>query len=41
MLPKGGDKPVIGDRQALREAFSRTAILLEREVPRYPLQLAS
>ncbi|MBD1601866.1 DNA polymerase III subunit beta [Pseudomonas typographi] len=27
VLPKGGDKLVLGDRQALREAFSRTAIL--------------
>lgn len=27
VLPKGGDKHVVGDRQALREAFSRTAIL--------------
>ncbi|WP_236236188.1 DNA polymerase III subunit beta [Pseudomonas faucium] len=27
VLPKGGDKVVVADRQALREAFSRTAIL--------------
>ncbi|WP_286785716.1 MULTISPECIES: DNA polymerase III subunit beta [Pseudomonas] len=27
VLPKGGDKLVVGDRQVLREAFSRTAIL--------------
>ncbi len=27
VLPRGGDKLVLGDRQALREAFSRTAIL--------------
>lgn len=27
VLPRGGDKLVVGDRQALREAFSRTAIL--------------
>src|SRR5690606_10204922 len=27
VLPRGGDKLVVGDRQGLREAFSRTAIL--------------
>ncbi|WP_426415522.1 DNA polymerase III subunit beta [Aestuariirhabdus sp. LZHN29] len=27
VLPKGGDKIVVGDRQMLRQAFSRTAIL--------------
>lgn len=27
VLPRGGDKLVVGDRQQLREAFSRTAIL--------------
>ena len=27
VLPRGGDKLVVGDRQLLREAFSRTAIL--------------
>ncbi|WP_263143640.1 DNA polymerase III subunit beta [Pseudomonas sp. RIT-PI-AD] len=27
VLPKGGDKLILGDRQMLREAFSRTAIL--------------
>lgn len=34
VLPRGGDKLVVGDRQQLREAFSRTAIL-SNEVPRH------
>ncbi|QXI43379.1 DNA polymerase III subunit beta [Pseudomonas wayambapalatensis] len=41
VLPKGGDKLVIGDRQALREAFSRTAILSNEKYRGIRLQLAS
>ncbi len=35
VLPRGGDKLVVGDRQQLREAFSRTAILSNEKVPRH------
>ncbi|EGH17477.1 DNA polymerase III subunit beta, partial [Pseudomonas savastanoi pv. glycinea str. race 4] len=41
VLPKGGDKLVLGDRQALREAFSRTAILSNEKYRGIRLQLAS
>ena len=41
VLPKGGDKLVVGDRQALREAFSRTAILSNEKYRGIRLQLAS
>jgi len=41
VLPKGGDKLVIGDRQALREAFSRTAILSNEKYRGIRLQLAA
>ncbi|WP_459207324.1 DNA polymerase III subunit beta [Pseudomonas sp. MLB6B] len=41
VLPKGGDKLVIGDRQALREAFSRTAILSNEKYRGIRLQLAN
>ncbi|MBF8778653.1 DNA polymerase III subunit beta [Pseudomonas fulva] len=41
VLPKGGDKLVIGDRQLLREAFSRTAILSNEKYRGIRLQLAS
>ena len=41
VLPRGGDKLVIGDRQALREAFSRTAILSNEKYRGIRLQLAS
>jgi DNA polymerase-3 subunit beta len=40
VLPKGGDKLVLGDRQALREAFSRTAILSNEKYRGIRLQLA-
>lgn len=40
VLPKGGDKQVIGDRQLLREAFSRTAILSNEKYRGIRLQLA-
>ena len=41
VLPKGGDKLVVGDRQALREAFSRTAILSNEKYRGIRLLLAS
>lgn len=41
VLPKGGDKLVIGHRQALREAFSRTAILSNEKYRGIRLQLAN
>jgi len=41
VLPRGGDKLVIGDRQALREAFSRTAILSNEKYRGIRLQLAA
>ncbi|WP_044873340.1 DNA polymerase III subunit beta [Pseudomonas sp. LFM046] len=41
VLPRGGDKLVIGDRQALREAFSRTAILSNEKYRGIRLTLAS
>lgn len=41
VLPKGGDKLVMGDRQMLREAFSRTAILSNEKYRGIRLQLAS
>ncbi|HKS15158.1 MAG TPA: DNA polymerase III subunit beta [Pseudomonas sp.] len=41
VLPKGGDKLVIGDRQSLREAFSRTAILSNEKYRGIRLQLAA
>lgn len=41
VLPKGGDKQVVGDRQLLREAFSRTAILSNEKYRGIRLQLAS
>ncbi|MGA3828269.1 DNA polymerase III subunit beta, partial [Pseudomonas chlororaphis] len=39
--PKGGDKLVLGDRQALREDFSRTAILSNEKYRGSRLQLAN
>ncbi|MFF7707271.1 DNA polymerase III subunit beta [Pseudomonas sp. NPDC007930] len=41
VLPKGGDKLVVGDRQALREAFSRTAILSNEKYRGIRLLLAA
>ncbi|MGN8248580.1 DNA polymerase III subunit beta [Pseudomonas sp. SMV7] len=41
VLPKGGDKLVVGDRQSLREAFSRTAILSNEKYRGIRLQLAA
>jgi DNA polymerase-3 subunit beta len=41
VLPKGGDKLVVGDRQVLREAFSRTSILSNEKYRGIRLQLAS
>jgi len=41
VLPRGGDKLVFGDRQALREAFSRTAILSNEKYRGIRLQLAA
>ncbi|MFZ6047911.1 DNA polymerase III subunit beta [Pseudomonas sp. CR3202] len=41
VLPRGGDKLVLGDRQALREAFSRTAILSNEKYRGIRLTLAS
>lgn len=41
VLPRGGDKLVVGDRQMLREAFSRTAILSNEKYRGIRLQLAS
>src|SRR5690554_4362990 len=39
VLPRGGDKLVVGDRQTLREAFSRTAILSNEKYRGIRLQL--
>lgn len=39
VLPRGGDKVIIGDRQTLREAFSRTAILSNEKYRGIRLQL--
>jgi DNA polymerase-3 subunit beta len=39
VLPKGGDKLVVADRQALREAFTRTAILSNEKYRGIRLQL--
>ena len=41
VLPRGGDKLVVGDRQTLREAFSRTAILSNEKYRGIRLQLES
>ncbi|KAF1056844.1 MAG: Beta sliding clamp [Pseudomonas delhiensis] len=41
VLPKGGDKLVVGDRQLLREAFSRTAILSNEKYRGIRLTLSS
>ena len=41
VLPRGGDKLVLADRQGLREAFSRTAILSNEKYRGIRLQLAS
>ncbi|BAU71690.1 DNA polymerase III subunit beta [Metapseudomonas furukawaii] len=41
VLPRGGDKLVVGDRQVLREAFSRTAILSNEKYRGIRLTLAS
>ncbi|GGJ94951.1 DNA polymerase III subunit beta [Pseudomonas matsuisoli] len=41
VLPKGGDKLVVGDRQLLKEAFSRTAILSNEKYRGIRLTLAS
>ncbi|MCO6056098.1 DNA polymerase III subunit beta [Pseudomonas sp. MOB-449] len=41
VLPRGGDKLVVGDRQALREAFSRTAILSNEKYRGIRLTLAA
>lgn len=41
VLPRGGDKIVIADRQGLREAFSRTAILSNEKYRGIRLQLES
>ncbi|WP_172148066.1 DNA polymerase III subunit beta [Pseudomonas tumuqii] len=41
VLPRGGDKLVVADRQGLREAFSRTAILSNEKYRGIRLQLAS
>ncbi len=41
VLPKGGDKLVVGDRQVLREAFSRTAILSNEKYRGIRLQLSN
>ena len=41
VLPRGGDKLVIGERQTLREAFSRTAILSNEKYRGIRLQLES
>lgn len=39
VLPRGGDKSVVGERQTLREAFSRTAILSNEKYRGIRLQL--
>ena len=41
VLPRGGDKLVVGERQTLREAFSRTAILTNEKYRGIRLQLES
>lgn len=41
VLPRGGDKQVVADRQGLREAFSRTAILSNEKYRGIRLQLES
>lgn len=41
VLPRGGDKKVLGDRQLLREAFSRTAILSNEKYRGIRLQLSN
>ena len=41
VLPRGGDKLVTGDRQLLREAFTRTAILSNEKYRGIRLQLES
>jgi DNA polymerase-3 subunit beta len=41
VLPRGGDKLVVADRQGLREAFSRTAILSNEKYRGIRLQLAA
>ncbi|MCY1430566.1 Beta sliding clamp [compost metagenome] len=41
VLPRNGDKLVLGDRQALREAFSRTAILSNEKYRGIRLQLSN
>jgi DNA polymerase-3 subunit beta len=41
VLPRGGDKLVLADRQGLREAFSRTAILSNEKYRGIRLQLES
>lgn len=41
VLPRGGDKLVVADRQGLREAFSRTAILSNEKYRGIRLQLES
>ncbi|MFI8482218.1 DNA polymerase III subunit beta [Pseudomonas sp. NPDC078700] len=41
VLPRGGDKVVVADRQGLREAFSRTAILSNEKYRGIRLQLAA
>lgn len=41
VLPRGGDKQVLAERQGLREAFSRTAILSNEKYRGIRLQLAS
>ncbi len=41
VLPKGGDKLVVGERQELREAFTRTAILSNEKYRGIRLQLAN
>lgn len=41
VLPRGGDKLVLADRQGLREAFSRTAILSNEKYRGIRLTLAS
>ena len=41
VLPRGGDKLVVADRQGLREAFSRTAILSNEKYRGIRLTLAS
>ncbi len=40
VLPKGGDKKIIADRNELRQSLSRTAISLQRKVSGNPPDLA-